>query len=64
MGFTCIAEGVEQETQRFVLAELDCDFIQGYLFGRPRSSSEVTGDFERLRSSPVVVAPLVTTLSR
>ncbi len=49
MGFTCIAEGVEDEVQRAVLDELDCDFIQGYLFGRPRSTSDVTGDFERLR---------------
>jgi diguanylate cyclase (GGDEF)-like protein/PAS domain S-box-containing protein len=50
MGFTCIAEGVEQEAQRSVLDELDCDFIQGYLFARPRSGPEVTDDFQRLQS--------------
>jgi diguanylate cyclase (GGDEF)-like protein/PAS domain S-box-containing protein len=64
MGFTCIAEGVEQEAQRFVLAELDCDFIQGYLFGRPRSCTDVTGDFERLRENRVAALPLATTFSR
>jgi EAL domain-containing protein (putative c-di-GMP-specific phosphodiesterase class I) len=50
MGFTCIAEGVEQEAQRSVLDELDCDFIQGYLFARPRSAPVVTDDFQRLQS--------------
>jgi diguanylate cyclase (GGDEF)-like protein/PAS domain S-box-containing protein len=53
MGFTCVAEGVEEEVQRSVLVDLECDFIQGYLFGRPRSPVEVTDDFERLRQSRV-----------
>ncbi|HTB09392.1 MAG TPA: EAL domain-containing protein, partial [Acidimicrobiales bacterium] len=34
MGFTCVAEGVEQEVQSRILEELGCDFLQGYLFGR------------------------------
>jgi len=55
MGFTCIAEGVEQDVQRSVLDELDCDFIQGYLFGRPRSGSEVTDDFQRLQSGSAIL---------
>ncbi len=63
MGFTCIAEGVEQEAQRCVLAELDCDFIQGYLFGRPRSSNEVKGDFERLQGIRAAALPLEATFS-
>jgi diguanylate cyclase (GGDEF)-like protein/PAS domain S-box-containing protein len=61
MGFACIAEGVEEEVQRAVLDELDCDFIQGYLFGRPRSTSEVTSDFERLRHA---IPSLAVTTSR
>jgi EAL domain-containing protein (putative c-di-GMP-specific phosphodiesterase class I) len=60
MGFTCIAEGVEEDAQRAVLNDLDCDFIQGYLFGRPRRSADVTVDFERLRGSNT---PLAATLS-
>jgi diguanylate cyclase (GGDEF)-like protein/PAS domain S-box-containing protein len=57
MGFTCVAEGVEEEVQRRVLVELECDFIQGYLFGRPRSRVEVTKDFQRLRRQ-LVATPL------
>jgi EAL domain-containing protein (putative c-di-GMP-specific phosphodiesterase class I) len=62
MGFTCVAEGVEEEVQRSVLVDLDCDFIQGYLFGRPRSRVEVTDDFERLRHGrDVATLALLTT---
>jgi EAL domain-containing protein (putative c-di-GMP-specific phosphodiesterase class I) len=60
MGYSCIAEGVEEDVQRSVLDELDCDFIQGYLFGRPRSSADVASDFERLRRSNT---PLAVTAS-
>jgi diguanylate cyclase (GGDEF)-like protein/PAS domain S-box-containing protein len=49
MGFTCIAEGVEQETQRLILDEPGCDYLQGYLFGRPTNRTEASHDFERLR---------------
>lgn len=31
----CIVEGVETEGERDALAALDCDLMQGYLFGRP-----------------------------
>jgi len=34
-GFTVIAEGVETTAECDALAELGCDFLQGYLFGRP-----------------------------
>ena len=63
MGFTCVAEGVEEESQRSVLDELDCDFIQGYLFGRPRASADVTEDFQRLQLLRSVTAPLVSITS-
>jgi PAS domain S-box-containing protein len=33
--FMVIAEGVERTEERDVLAELGCDLLQGYLFGRP-----------------------------
>lgn len=35
LGMDCIAEGVETEEQRLILAELGCDHYQGYLCGRP-----------------------------
>jgi diguanylate cyclase (GGDEF)-like protein len=49
MGFTCIAEGVEQEVQRHILEELGCDFLQGYLFGRPVNHADASHQFDRLR---------------
>lgn len=36
MGFSVIAEGVETEAQRKLLASLGCHACQGYLFGRPQ----------------------------
>lgn len=35
LGIGCIVEGVETEGERDALAALDCDLMQGYLFGRP-----------------------------
>ena len=57
MGFTCIAEGVEQEDQRVILDELGCDYTQGYLFGRPVSGIDVRRDLKRLRvNQPAILA--------
>jgi len=36
-----IAQGVETEAQRKALTELDCDQLQGYLFGRPVPESRL-----------------------
>ena len=35
LGIDCIVEGVETEGERDALTALDCDLMQGYLFGRP-----------------------------
>ena len=35
-----VAEGVETEAQRAILAALDCDLFQGYLFSRPLPSDQ------------------------
>lgn len=35
MGLKTIAEGVEEEEQLMILKELECDEIQGYIYGKP-----------------------------
>ncbi len=40
MGISAIAEGVEEEAQRAMLAQLGCRHFQGYLFGRPMAVSD------------------------
>jgi len=35
-----VAEGIETEQQRALLAAADCDFGQGYLFSRPLPAAE------------------------
>ncbi|MCR5729345.1 MAG: EAL domain-containing protein [Ruminococcus sp.] len=35
MGFNVISEGVEEDEQISVLKEIGCDYIQGYIWGKP-----------------------------
>ena len=41
LGLRTVAEGVETEAQRAVLARLGCDLGQGYLFARPLAAGDV-----------------------
>ena len=34
LGLTVVAEGVEEEAQRLILKQMDCDSFQGYLYSR------------------------------
>jgi len=40
LGLRVIAEGIETEAQRNILAAAGCDYAQGYLFSRPVASTE------------------------
>ena len=40
LGLDIVAEGVETEQQKAFLEQLDCDFIQGYLFSKPIEQSK------------------------
>lgn len=40
LGFSCVAVGVERESQRDVLRELGCDAAQGFLFDAPMTAEE------------------------
>ncbi len=52
LGMKSIAEGVERPDERAALAELGCDYIQGYLFAKPAPPEETTDTFRRLAPSP------------
>jgi diguanylate cyclase (GGDEF)-like protein/PAS domain S-box-containing protein len=52
LGFTCIAEGVESESQRAVLDELGCEHAQGYLFARPACPTDLVEVLRHLQLSP------------
>jgi EAL domain-containing protein (putative c-di-GMP-specific phosphodiesterase class I)/HAMP domain-containing protein len=42
LGMRTVAEGVEHEAQWRTLAGLGCDYVQGYLLGKPQSDAELT----------------------
>jgi diguanylate cyclase (GGDEF)-like protein len=50
-----IAEGVETAEQAALLADMGCDFLQGYLFSKPMPAAEA-GEYLRRRPEPAVPA--------
>ena len=42
MGFEVISEGVEDERQLDTLRAIGCDYVQGFIWGRPLPAEEVT----------------------
>ncbi|HEX2832422.1 MAG TPA: EAL domain-containing protein [Thermoanaerobaculia bacterium] len=51
VGVPVIAEEVERNEQLELLLELDCDYIQGFLFSRPVPAEEVQATFASFASS-------------
>ena len=49
LSLTALAEGVETEAQARHFAELGCDFMQGYAFGRPMPAEEFLSHVARDR---------------
>lgn len=52
LGLQVIAEGVENETQQYLLAEAGCDYGQGYHFARPLPLSEFRTLLQNQPASP------------
>ncbi|MBP6520681.1 GGDEF domain-containing phosphodiesterase [Shewanella sp.] len=46
LGFTVVAEGVEEQEGVEILRNLDCDIIQGYVFSKPLKTAEFDLWFE------------------
>lgn len=51
MGLSVIAEGVETQSQKEFLADIDCHRYQGYLFGRPMPINELEAFLHKSTSS-------------
>ncbi|MFT8818742.1 MAG: EAL domain-containing protein, partial [Komagataeibacter saccharivorans] len=49
LGMTVVAEGVEHEQQRRLLAEMDCDVLQGYMFSKPLPADQFRDWFAAYR---------------
>lgn len=50
-----VAEGVETETQLAYLQALNCDFVQGYLFGKPLPTEEAEAFLLQQTNEPTCV---------
>lgn len=54
-----VAEGIENEDQKAMLIEMDCDYLQGYLFSRPIPASQVPWRVLQDKSDRQIIAPAV-----
>jgi diguanylate cyclase (GGDEF)-like protein/PAS domain S-box-containing protein len=59
LGLRTVAEGVETAEQLLLLQQLECNYVQGYLFSRPISAKRCRIMLERLRDQ-TVQAPVVS----
>ncbi|GCE78737.1 EAL domain-containing protein [Komagataeibacter oboediens] len=54
LGMTVVAEGVEHEEQRRLLADMDCDVLQGYMFSKPLPAEELAAWFSAYQPDGLV----------
>lgn len=59
LGMKVVAEGVETTQQRDLLASVDCDYVQGYLYSKPLSAP----DFEAFMVAYTASTPVQLSLS-
>ncbi|WP_010509409.1 EAL domain-containing protein [Komagataeibacter europaeus] len=52
---TVVAEGVEHEEQRRLLADMDCDVLQGYMFSKPLPAEELAAWFSAYQPAGMTV---------
>ena len=59
LDLTVTAEGVENAHQLAFLREIDCDQVQGYLYGRPMPATDLAATIldDYWRSLPIELAP-------
>ncbi len=55
LGMTVVAEGVEHEEQRRLLADMDCDVLQGYMFSKPLPAEELAAWFSAYQPAGMTV---------
>ncbi len=60
LGMDVVAEGVEQASQKTVLAAWGCDVAQGYHFARPMSAERVTEYIATIAAPVPAVTPAAT----
>ena len=57
LGLTVIAEGVEDEATWARLAEMDCDFVQGYVLARPLPPEQFSEWLAQAHEEPGILHP-------
>jgi EAL domain-containing protein (putative c-di-GMP-specific phosphodiesterase class I) len=57
LGLTVIAEGVEDEATWTRLAEMGCDFVQGYVLTRPLPPDQFSEWLAQARDEPGILRP-------
>ena len=50
LGFTCVAEGIEDESQLDFLVQMECDYFQGYLYAKPMSLTDLIRKYRTQRT--------------